>query len=438
MPTPFFSGGSSLLGAIGSNMSTLGSIGSTVSSLGGLFGIGAAKQRREAFKLYKKQADYQYKLQQMASDAQQQRQIDMWQMNNQYNDPVNQRARLEAAGLLGASMFSNGMGYEASAPSVSTPGAPGGSLPSSDQLFPGSSNDLRIAQALQTAAQVRDVNSSADLKDEQATTEGYKRDLMEAQSALQIALEGNSKAETALKEFDLAFRRDTRNLNIRQLQNNVEIGLSSINKLNEEVDSLSLSNTYYRATLDDRIQQLSNEVALQQVEIALRNAQIPLTDAERRRVLAMIPLINEQVVTEREKPEYYKSLAGAATSQGRAAQARARIDESYFEPVFLKAPDGTVVKIESPFVRSAISGDIDVEQGKVSLATSKKNYNWYTYNQILNGINTAAAAAAAVKGFGFAPSHHETTFNNTTQPRKYSREYYGPDGDLRGVVIGSD
>lgn len=434
MAKSFFPDASSILDSAASSTNAFGAIGSTISGIGGLFGIGAAKQRREAWKLYKKQADYQYKLQQMASDAQQQRQIDLWQMNNEYNDPSAQRSRLEKAGLLGASMFSNGMGYEASAPAALTPAAPGGSLPTSDQLFPGSANDLRIAQALQSAANIRDLNSSASLKEKQADTEEYRQDLMEAQQSLQIALAGNSKAEQALKEFELAFRREVRDLNIQELQNNVKLGLASIDQLNEEIESLSLSNTYYRATLSDRMQQLSNELALQQVEIALRQANIFLTDAERQSVLAMIPLINAQVVAEREKPEYYRQLAGAAASSSRASMARARIDESYFEPILMKGSDGVVVRIESPFIRSGIMGDIDIQSGKVHLGISQKNYNWYTYNQVLNGLNTVASAVSAVKGFSFSPTVHR--HEDVSRPHSYRREFYDSNGEFRGVEKG--
>jgi hypothetical protein len=59
---------------------------SAIGAIGNFFTGGASAR---------KQYQYQSKL----MDKQNQQQIDFWKMNNEYNTPFNQRARLEQAGL---------------------------------------------------------------------------------------------------------------------------------------------------------------------------------------------------------------------------------------------------------------------------------------------------------------------------------------------------
>ena len=59
---------------------------------------------------YKERADYDYKLGEKQAANAYQRQVDFWNMTNQYNTPANQRNRLEAAGLNPALMYGSGSG----------------------------------------------------------------------------------------------------------------------------------------------------------------------------------------------------------------------------------------------------------------------------------------------------------------------------------------
>lgn len=136
---------------------------SAIGAIGNFFTGGASAR---------KQYQYQSKL----MDKQNQQQIDFWKMNNEYNTPFNQRARLEQAGLNPDLMYGgSGNMYQSQ-----MPGAASGSAPNVD--YGSFSDNLRFAMQAQVMdAQVSKIEQENRLLAEQALTQASLRDLQTAQ-----------------------------------------------------------------------------------------------------------------------------------------------------------------------------------------------------------------------------------------------------------------
>lgn len=137
---------------------------SAVGAIGNFFTGGASAR---------KQYQYQSKL----MDKQNQQQIDFWKMNNEYNTPFNQRARLEQAGLNPDLMYGgSGNMYQSQ-----MPGAASGSAPNVD--YGSFSDNLRFAMQAQVMdAQVSKIEHENQLLAEQALNQANQRELWAAQA----------------------------------------------------------------------------------------------------------------------------------------------------------------------------------------------------------------------------------------------------------------
>lgn len=126
----------------------------------------------------RKQYQYQSKL----MDKQNQQQIDFWKMNNEYNTPFNQRARLEQAGLNPDLMYGgSGNMYQSQ-----MPGAASGSAPNVD--YGSFSDNLRFAMQAQVMdAQVSKIEHENQLLAEQALSQASLRELQSSQAADALA-----------------------------------------------------------------------------------------------------------------------------------------------------------------------------------------------------------------------------------------------------------
>lgn len=119
----------------------------------------------------------QYKYQSMLMDKQNQQQIDFWKMNNKYNTPLAQRARLEQAGLNPDLMYPGSGGIASS----QMPGAAAGSAPNVD--YGSFSDNLRFAMQAQVMdAQVSKIEAENKLLAEQALNQAQQRELWAAQA----------------------------------------------------------------------------------------------------------------------------------------------------------------------------------------------------------------------------------------------------------------
>lgn len=137
---------------------------SAIGAIGNFFTGGASAR---------KQYQYQSKL----MDKQNQQQIDFWKMNNEYNTPFNQRARLEQAGLNPDLMYGgSGNMYQSQ-----MPGAASGSAPNVD--YGSFSDNLRFAMQAQVMdAQISKIEQENRLLAEQALNQAEQRELWAAQA----------------------------------------------------------------------------------------------------------------------------------------------------------------------------------------------------------------------------------------------------------------
>lgn len=147
-----------------------GAIASAIGSIGNFFTGGASAR---------KQYQYQSKL----MDKQNQQQIDFWNMNNEYNTPFNQRARLEQAGLNPDLMYGgSGNMPQSQMPSAASPG----SAPNVD--YGSFSDNLRFAMQAQVMdAQVSKIEHENQLLAEQALSQASLRELQSSQAADALA-----------------------------------------------------------------------------------------------------------------------------------------------------------------------------------------------------------------------------------------------------------
>lgn len=120
----------------------------------------------------------QYKYQSMLMDKQNQQQIDFWNMNNKYNTPLAQRARLEQAGYNPDLMVSgSGNMVQSQMPTAASPG----SAPNVD--YGSFSDNLRFAMQAQVMdAQVSKIEAENELLAEQALSQAQQRELWAAQA----------------------------------------------------------------------------------------------------------------------------------------------------------------------------------------------------------------------------------------------------------------
>lgn len=145
-----------------------GAISGAIGAIGNLFtgGMSARKQ-------------YKYQLKLM--DKQNQQQIDFWKMNNDYNTPFAQRARLEQAGLNPDLMYAG----SGSVTSSQMPGAAAGSAPNVDygDTSGAFANGIRLAQqASLIDAQISKIEAENKLLAEQALSQAEQRELWKAQA----------------------------------------------------------------------------------------------------------------------------------------------------------------------------------------------------------------------------------------------------------------
>lgn len=137
----------------------------TIGAIGNLFTGGMSARK-------------QYKYQSMLMDKQNQQQIDFWNMNNKYNTPLAQRARLEQAGYNPDLMVSgSGNMVQSQMPTAASPG-------SAPNVNYGSfSDNLRFAMQAQVMdAQVSKIEHENRLLAEQALNQAEQRELWAAQA----------------------------------------------------------------------------------------------------------------------------------------------------------------------------------------------------------------------------------------------------------------
>lgn len=239
----------------------------------------------------------QYKYQSMLMDKQNQQQIDFWKMNNEYNTPLAQRARLEQAGYNPDLMVSgSGNMVQSQMPTAASPG----SAPNVD--YGSFSDNLRFAMQAQVMdAQVSKIEHENQLLAEQALTQASLRDLQSGQAADALARAEHQKIYNRHADTRYLLENETRSLKNTLLGADVNSYETRL-----RLDQQRVANDNMRAKV--QVLQLGlNEKKLKadmekiRAEVAEIMSRIKVNDAQQRKLVA------DAIETEALNHYYYKN-----------------------------------------------------------------------------------------------------------------------------------
>lgn len=237
-------------------MSIVGGIISGVGSL--LGGIGSSAMNNKAVKDTNKAnmeiAKYQAQWQQQENEKAYQRSLNMWNLQNEYNSPTQQMARIRAAGLNPNLVYGNGVA--------------GNSSGSAPQYEPAKFNaptmqayrgwNLGISDAISQFLAYRTVKAQVDNMEAQNS-------LIRQQTATEATKQANIAASTSRSEFDLNMAKELKDVSVSSAiadMNHKQAGAAQgWTKANREVVQYELD----KALFDNKIK-LSSEEYLKTLE----------------------------------------------------------------------------------------------------------------------------------------------------------------------------
>lgn len=186
-------------------MSIVGGIISGVGSLLGGFGSSAMNNKavRDTNKANMEIAKYQAQWQQQENEKAYQRSLNMWNLQNEYNSPAQQMARIRAAGLNPNLVYGNGV--------------TGNSSGSTPQYEPAKFNaptmqayrgwNLGISDAISQFLAYRTAKAQVDNMEAQNS-------LIRQQTATEATKQANIAASTSRSEFDLNMAKELRDVSV--------------------------------------------------------------------------------------------------------------------------------------------------------------------------------------------------------------------------------
>lgn len=238
-------------------MSIVGGIISGVGSL--LGGLGSSAMNNKAVqdtnKVNMEIAKYQAQWQQQENEKAYQRSLNMWNLQNEYNSPTQQMARIRAAGLNPNLVYGNGV--------------TGNSSGSTPQYEPAKFNaptmqayrgwNLGISDAISQFLAYRTVKAQVDNMEAQNS-------LIRQQTATEATKQANIAASTSRSEFDLNMAKELKDVSVSSAiadMNQKQAGASQgWTKANREVIQYELD----KALFDNKIK-LSHQKYLQALQI---------------------------------------------------------------------------------------------------------------------------------------------------------------------------
>lgn len=238
-------------------MSIVGGIISGVGSLLGGLGSSAMNNKavRDTNKANMEIAKYQAQWQQQENEKAYQRSLNMWNLQNEYNSPTQQMARIRAAGLNPNLVYGNGV--------------TGNSAGSTPQYEPAKFNaptmqayrgwNLGISDAISQFLAYRTVKAQVDNMEAQNS-------LIRQQTATEATKQANIAASTSRSEFDLNMAKELKDVSVSSAiadMNQKQAGASQgWTKANREVIQYELD----KALFDNKIK-LSNQEYLKALQI---------------------------------------------------------------------------------------------------------------------------------------------------------------------------
>lgn len=238
-------------------MSIVGGIISGVGSLLGGIGSSAMNNKavRDTNKANMEIAKYQAQWQQQENEKAYQRSLNMWNLQNEYNSPTQQMARIRAAGLNPNLVYGNGVA--------------GNSAGSTPQYEPAKFNaptmqayrgwNLGISDAISQFLAYRTAKAQVDNMEAQNS-------LIRQQTATEATKQANIAASTSRSEFDLNMAKELKDVSVSSAiadMNQKQAGASQgWTKANREVIQYELD----KALFDNKIK-LSHQKYLQALQI---------------------------------------------------------------------------------------------------------------------------------------------------------------------------
>lgn len=186
-------------------MSIIGSIVSGVGSLLGDLGSSAmnSKAVQDTNKANMEIAKYQAQWQQQENEKAYQRSLNMWNLQNEYNSPTQQMARIRAAGLNPNLVYGNGVTGNSSGPTPQY--EPAKFNAPTMQAYRGW--NLGISDAISQFLAYRTTKAQVDNMEAQNS-------LIRQQTATEATKQANIAASTSRSEFDLNMAKELRDVSV--------------------------------------------------------------------------------------------------------------------------------------------------------------------------------------------------------------------------------
>lgn len=240
-----------------------------------------------------------------------QRELDMWNMTNEYNSPLNQRKRLEAAGK---NPFVDGSIAPTEAQMGDAPQASGGTVGQFQAGAPDFSAFGNILPQMLTAAQINKTN--ADTAKVEAETDTLVPALVAAnEAAAQYSLSAgaNQKALAALSEFDLIFKQATFETDVQTAAANLDKAYKSLAILDEELNDKKFKNAVLNPLearyKDEMIQYTAAQTAVLEIQ---KQYQAQLNESQLQYLNSAASLMAQNRLTEIERTREAAASANVA------------------------------------------------------------------------------------------------------------------------------
>lgn len=226
----------------------------------------------------RKQYQYQSKL----MDKQNNFALSMYNMDNRYNSPVMQRARLEEAGLNPNLMYGNG-GIQNT--SSGAPGSASGQAPHVDYGKPSDAISNVMQYAL-VNAQTDKMNEETRLASERAESEAISRELMLANARLAMSrslgqdIDNRFAADRRWLENEaLEYNNSLKKLDLQSYQYRLDLEARRVAN-----DNMRVKNQVLQLGLNEK--KLAADLSKIRAEVSEIMSRIPVNNAQRRKIIA--------------------------------------------------------------------------------------------------------------------------------------------------------
>ena len=227
---------SGVLSSVASGAGLGASLGSVIPGIGTLAGAGVGALGGVLSSLIgKKSQDATNKAQMKLAEYEWQKNLEMWNLSNEYNSPIRQLERLRAAGLNPNLVYGgNSVGNSSSeAPKYNAP------------QLKAYTDFSGVGNAATTALNVALAQRDLDMKDQQKRLLSNQADAMQIDSLNRMAQAIDNFWKGSKSKFDFELASDLRknslevaNLTLQDMRENVSLKQNTIQKVNAEVDKL--------------------------------------------------------------------------------------------------------------------------------------------------------------------------------------------------------